>query len=158
MNFLKIIFVIVALAIVISATLVVRGFLDPVERNKQLVKEAISAVLETEGAQQDYSKYVASNLMAHVDGKTFDYQQWVAHVQTVKAATKSMRVSYKAIAAERDIVSVNYMIHLVKSDGGELDLQVLEMFWLHNGKIVYVDMFSRVVSGDTADAGLISAS
>jgi hypothetical protein len=158
MHWLKIIIVIVVLVIVISGTLLVRSFLDPAERNKQLVKEAISAVLETDGSQQDYSKYVASNLTAHVDGKTFGYQQWVAHVQTVKAATKSMRVSYKAIAAERDIVSVNYVIHLVKPDGSELDLQVLEMFWLHNGKIVYVDMFSRVVSGNAADAGLISAS
>lgn len=158
MSWSKIILAIALLVIVVGATLLVQHCLNPVEHNKRLVKEAISAVLETEGAQQDYSKYVASNLSAHVDGKTFDYQQWVAHMQTVKAATKSMRVSYKAMAAERDIVSVNYVIHLVKPDGSELDLQVLEMFWLHNGKIVYVDMFSRVVNGNAADAGLISAS
>jgi hypothetical protein len=158
MNWLKIIFVVVVLAVVISGTLLVRSFLDPAERNKQLVKEAISAVLETDGSQQDYSKYVARNLMAHVDDKTFDYQQWVAHVQTVKAATKSMRVAIKAMTAEGDIVNANFVIHVVKPDGSELDMQVLEMFWLHNGKIVYVDMFSRIISGDSADAGLISAS
>lgn len=158
MHWLKRIVVIIVLAAVVSGTLLVQHLLDPAEHNKQLVKAAIVAVLETDASQQDYSKYVASNLMAHIDGKTFDYQQWTTHVQSVKAATKTMRASFKAMTAEHDIVSANYVIHLVKPDGSELDMQVLEMFWLHNDKIVYVDMFSHVINGNEEDAGIISAS
>jgi ABC-type antimicrobial peptide transport system ATPase subunit len=83
---------------------------------KQLVKTAVTYVLENPNPDMDYSKYVSKDFINPIDGNTFNYDQWVTHQKNIKNMLKSMKPTFNFMMTEGNNIFAIYHIKLIKKD------------------------------------------
>src|SRR5579862_8411692 len=92
---------------------------------KKFIRETFMSVLENMNATEEiYSKYFSKDYIQYVNGKTLNYNDFVAHMKTLKAVMKSIKVSFKHIIVEDDKVVTIHLIDGIKKDGGIIEAQV----------------------------------
>jgi ABC-type antimicrobial peptide transport system ATPase subunit len=121
---------------------------------KQLVRDAVTYVLENQNANMDYSKYVSKDFINPIDGNTFDYDQWVAHQKNIKSMLKSMKPTFNFMVAEGNNVFAIYHIKLIKNDGSELEVKDMALFKIKDNKIIYCEELTRLVKGNEVDKNI----
>lgn len=107
---------------------------------KQFVKNALVDVVESMSvAEETYVKYFSKQYVQHVDGKTLDYSQLIAHMNAQKSILKSAKITFKHFIAEGNKVSSAHIVDAVKKNGGIIKAQVNALIELKDGKIVLCD-------------------
>lgn len=89
-----------------------------------------------------------------VDGNLLNYEQFVAHMATLKTLTRAMTIDIKTIANSGDDVLTHHYARITKQDGQTSLIEVFAHFQLREGKIVRCDELTRLLTGDPADADL----
>lgn len=125
-----------------------------VEQQKQFVKNAVIYALENRDPKMDYSKYVAKNFVNPIDGNTFTYDQWVAHLQHIKSIVKSMKPTFDLMVAKDNHVATIYRINIIKNDGRKLEVKDMAFFKIKNNKIVYCEELTRLIKGNEEDKNI----
>jgi predicted SnoaL-like aldol condensation-catalyzing enzyme len=124
-------------------------------QEKAYIQQAFANTVENPKATEaTYAQYFASNYIQHTDGKTLDYAGFVQHMQALKASTQSIQISFEHIVADHNQVSTVHIVHAVMKDGSTADFKVIAYFQLQNGKFVYCDELTRLISGSKQDANL----
>src|SRR5688572_26389905 len=54
---------------------------------------------------QDYTKYMSKDYVEHIDGKVFNFQQWLHHMNGLKNIMKSYSLTFDEILAEDDQIA-----------------------------------------------------
>ena len=102
----------------------------------------------------DYSKYMSKDYIEHIDGQTFNYQQWLHHMLSIKNMMKSYSLSFDEIIAEGDQIATSYVVHATKKDGSKLDIRIIAIFKINNGKMVYCDELTHLLNGAASEKNL----
>lgn len=125
------------------------------EELKAHLRTILSHVLEdNHSTETTYSKYFSTDYIQHVDGKTFNYTQFVAHMAVLKATMLTMRVDFKHLIVEdNQIVSIHH-VHGVKVTGEEIEAKVIAFFNLDGGKIILCDELTYLIKGTEKDKDL----
>jgi hypothetical protein len=99
----------------------------------------------------DYTKYMSTDYVEHIDGKVFDFKQWLHHMKGLKVLMKSYTLTFDEIVAEKDQLATSYVVHAVKKDGSQLDIRIIAIFKIKDGKMIYCDELTHVIHGGSAD-------
>jgi hypothetical protein len=100
---------------------------------------------------QDYTKYISTSYIEHIDGKVFNFQQWLHHMSGIKDLMKSYTLTFDEIIAEGDQLAASYVVHATKKDGSKLDIRIIAIFKIKDGKMVYCDELTHVINGAATD-------
>lgn len=121
---------------------------------KQFMKEAIVYAVENMDPHMDYGKYVASDYIQHIDGETFNFNQWAQHMRDIKLQMKSQSISFDDAIAEGDKVTIVGTFYGVKKDGSEVSVKMMGIFTIKNHKVVYGDELTHLLTGNAADENI----
>jgi hypothetical protein len=102
----------------------------------------------------DYTKYISTDYVEQIDGETFNFQQWLHHMNGIRGMMKSYQLSFNEIVAEGDQIAASYDVHAVKKDGTTLDIRIIAIFTVKNGKMVACDELTHMMSGPQTDQNL----
>lgn len=102
----------------------------------------------------DYTKYMSEQYVEEIDGQTFDFQQWVHHMNTLKGMMKSYSLHFNSIVAEGNKIASSYEVLATKKDGTKLNVRVIAIFTLQNGKMIHCDELTYLEGGPSADQHL----
>lgn len=125
------------------------------EDRKKYIRTMFAEVLENQNASiETYEKYFAKDYIQHVDGKTINYAQFVAHMTALKSSVQNIRVDFKRIIAENNnIISIHH-VHATKQDGNQIEAKVIAHFQLRDDKIILCDELTHLLKGEHADKDL----
>ncbi|ACU60851.1 nuclear transport factor 2 family protein [Chitinophaga pinensis] len=125
---------------------------------KALVKEAFSKVLiDPVFNEEMIARYFGLSYRQFVDGKELNYAQFVAHMAMVKQRTTRLEFLYNTVIEEGNIVFTNHVVTATKPDGTVARTHLIAEFHIADGKIVYCNELSRLLSGEEGDRDLGSA-
>lgn len=125
------------------------------EEMKAFIKESFARVIEDPNATQEtYARYFAPEYIQRVDGKEFGFTGFVEHMKALKEATETIKISYQHLIAEGDKVCSVHVAHALKKDGEKVEVKVISVCQIKDGRIVLVDELTHLVSGDAADRDL----
>jgi ketosteroid isomerase-like protein len=122
---------------------------------KKWVKEVFKNTVENmDATEETYSQYFSQDYIQHVDGKTLDYNDFVAHMKAQKNVIQSAKITFKHIIVEGDTVATVHLVNGVKKDGGIIEAQVNALFQIKNKKIVLCDELTHLIKGEKSDRDL----
>ncbi|WP_397599775.1 nuclear transport factor 2 family protein [Silvanigrella sp.] len=131
------------------------SFANPSQDPKQIVKDVFKYVLEDPNySEEKISKYFSKDYIQLVDGKRYNYEDFLAHIKKQKSLLKSTKVTLKYILSEKDQISSVHIIDAVKKDGKEVKVQVVAYYVIKNNKLVLVDELTHLISGEEEDKKL----
>lgn len=103
---------------------------------------------------QDYTKYMSKNYVEHIDGKVFNFQQWLHHMNGLKVLMKSYSLTFDEILAEDNKIAASYVVHAIKKNGSELDIRIIAIFKVKDGKLVYCDELTHLIKGNPSEKNI----
>ncbi|HEV2613960.1 MAG TPA: hypothetical protein VGV92_04550 [Gammaproteobacteria bacterium] len=123
-------------------------------QSKQFVKDAVVYALENKDPNMDYGKYVSHDFVNPIDGKVFNYQQWVTHQKHIKAMVKSMTPKFDWMVADGDNVATIFYITIIKNNGEKLVVKDLAFFKINHDKVVYCEELTRLIKGNVKNKNI----
>ncbi|MDP1724618.1 MAG: nuclear transport factor 2 family protein [Alphaproteobacteria bacterium] len=89
--------------------------------------------------------------MQIADEKTLNYTQGLEHVKTLKRDYKSIKIVFHEIIEEGNKVATRHTGHVIKGDDSEVEVDVMAIFEIKDGKIIGCRELTRLVKGSKAD-------
>ncbi len=125
------------------------------DETKIFVKEIFKNTIENmDATEETYAQYFSQDYIQHVDGKTLNYTDFVAHMKAQKNVIKSAKVTFKHIITEGDTVATVHIVNGIKKDGGIIEAQVNALFKIKNKKIILCDELTHLIKGEKSDSDL----
>jgi ketosteroid isomerase-like protein len=119
---------------------------------KNFIKEVFANTIEDMTATEKiYEKYFSKDYIQYVDGKTLDYDDFIAHMKAQKNTLKSAKITFKYIIVEGDIVATVHKVNATKKDGAEIEAQVNALIEIKDNKIVLCDELTYLLKGANED-------
>lgn len=122
------------------------------EQSKQWIQQALHYGFAMDTT--DYSKYMSNEYIEHIDGQTFNYHQWLHHMLDLKSMMKSYSLSFDEIVTEGNQIATSYVVHAIKKDGTKLDIRIIAIFKIQNGKMIYCDELTHLLNGPASEKNL----
>jgi len=123
--------------------------------NKKIIQEAFKNVVENmDATEKTITAYFSSDYTQLVDGKIINYNDFVAHMKAQKSALQSVKIIFKHLVAEGDMVATIHTAEAIKKNGDLIKVQVNAMFIIKNGKIISCDELTRLIEGKKSDADI----
>tara|TARA_R110000868_G_scaffold248315_14_gene504851 strand:- start:1938 stop:2336 length:399 start_codon:yes stop_codon:yes gene_type:complete len=123
--------------------------------NKQFIKQVFKDTFENmDASEENYSHYFAKEYVQHVDGKTLNYTEFLAHMKALKQAMKTIAIDFKIILADGDKVATVHKVHGIKRDGGTIHAQVNAIFQIKDNQIILCDELTHLIQGNSDDKDL----
>lgn len=107
---------------------------------------------------EDYTKYMSTTYFEHIDGKSFNFQQWLHHMNGLKGMMQSYTLTFDEIVVEGNRIATSYVVHATKKDGSKLDIRIIAVFTVKDNKMVFCDELTHLISGSATDKELASRS
>lgn len=122
---------------------------------KQFIKEVFANVVENMNATEEtYAHYFSKDYIQHVDGKTLNYDQFVAHMKIQKTLIQSAKITFRYLIVEGDKVATLHLVNAVKKDGSLIEAQVNAIFEIENKKVILCDELTYLIKGEKSDKDL----
>lgn len=121
---------------------------------RQIFRDIIEAPVYNEKAI--YS-YFDAGYIQEVDHKKLDFDQFCQHIKAQKKRVQSIRVDFRTLISENDIVFSNHWVDVITTDGRSSQFHVLAEFHFKDGKVIYCDELTRLVKGAEQNSDLGSA-
>lgn len=122
--------------------------------NKQIVEKMFQVFADTHSNLTNFSNYLSSNYIQNADGHTINYQGFLAHVQGLHSAMKSIHFTFEQIVAEGDIVATHHIANGIKKNGQRVKTEFFSFFTVKNHKITECQEVSRMIEGTSEDQDL----
>lgn len=121
---------------------------------RQIFRDIIEAPVYNEKAI--YS-YFDAGYIQEVDHQKLDFDQFCQHIKAQKKRVQSIRVDFRTLISENDIVFSNHWVDVITTDGRSNQFHVLAEFHFKDGKVIYCDELTRLVKGAEQNSDLGSA-
>jgi predicted SnoaL-like aldol condensation-catalyzing enzyme len=125
------------------------------EINKSLVERAFRDVFASDAFDEGaIARYFSPRYVQKTDGRTLDFQGFVAHVRELKRTLKNVKITFeRAVAEGANVVSI-HRAEAEKVAGGRIAIRVFALFVIEEGKIVLCDELTRLEQGAAEDRDL----
>ena len=129
----------------------------PEEFNKSLVERAFQEVFSSDAFDEGtIACYFSPRYVQKTDGRTLDFQGFVAHVRELKRTLKNVKITFeRAVAEGANVVSI-HCAEAEKIAGGRIAVRVFALFVIEESKIVLCDELTRLEHGSAEDRDLTS--
>lgn len=121
---------------------------------KKIIEDAFKVSTNLKAADADYALHRSKDYVQYVDGKCLNYDEYVAHRQAIKKTVKSVQIVFHDMIFEGNKVVTRHTAHAIKNDGKEIEIQVIAIFEIRDGKIISLHELSHMTKGEKADRDL----
>lgn len=126
--------------------------------NKDFIRESFGVMFSTPGFNEQFIRdNVSADYEQHADGKVLHFDEFLCHIKLLKERTESIRVTFKTLVEESNVVFSNHLVECKMPDGTVSALHVIAEFRIHDGQMCYCDELSHLVTGSTENRDLGSA-
>ncbi len=121
----------------------------------EFVTRALTDVLgEHIGDESLVEQYFSRDYVQVVNGQTIEFPAFLAHLNALKMATRSITIEIKSIAEGGSCVHTQHIAKAEKVSGEHAAFEVFACFRLADGKIVRCEEVTRQLTGDESDNDL----
>lgn len=121
---------------------------------KQVIENSFKVATDMNATEADYARYHSKDYIQHVDGKELNYDGFVAHMAALKKSLKSVKVVFHDIVIKGNKVVTRHTAYAVKKDNIEIELQLIAIMEIKEGKIVKCHEFTHLSKGAKEDRDL----
>lgn len=122
---------------------------------KQLFKQCMQEVLEAPDFNlSTIESYFSPEYQQHVDGKTLNYEEFIAHIKHVKEVVQTAKLTFEKLTVVDSVVSSIHVVDVVKKDGGKAKFRVHGDFTFDNNRLIKTDERTEMLSGHESDEDL----
>lgn len=126
---------------------------------KAFLREAFTRVMEDlEPVDSAYGSYFARDYVQHADGRTLDFDRFVAHLKARKQDLRSLTVRFEQMIVEDDRIATIHVARAIHKDGHPVEARVHAVFQVRGGRIVQCEELTRQLQGEPAEVSPGSAS
>ncbi len=119
---------------------------------KKLVQKIFKECVENMKATEPlYAQYFSKEYIQHVDGKTLNYADFVAHMKAQKQALKSIKIVFHEMIAEGNKVATSHTAYATRKDNKKIEAQIVSLFEFKDGKLVLCTELTRLEKGEESD-------
>ncbi len=128
---------------------------DSYSKMKLFVENALHDTIESMDVEEEtYAKYFSENYVQYVDGKTLNYNDFVAHMKAQKKSLKSAKVTIKHLVIKDDKIATVHIVDAVKKDGSIVKMQINAFFQVKNNQFILCDELTHLIKGEEGDRDL----
>jgi anion-transporting ArsA/GET3 family ATPase len=95
----------------------------------------------------DYTKYMSDQYVEHIDGKVFDFQQWLHHMTGIKDQMKSYKIEFDDVVYNENKIAASYRLFADQKKGGELEVKIMAIFTIKDKKMIFCDELTHLLKG-----------
>lgn len=130
----------------------VRGNNELENHNIEVLMKAFqNGLMNMNSTRADFDTYYSKEYIQHVDGKTLNYAEFLAHMNDLHKSLSSLEIEFLDIVAQGDKVATRHLAYGVKKDGREIEVLVVAIFGFKDGKLVSCDELTHMVKGAKED-------
>jgi hypothetical protein len=118
---------------------------------KKVIENSFMVSTDMNATKADYARYHTKDYIQHVDGKVLNYDEYVAHREALKKTVKSAKIFFNDMIIEGNKVVTRHTAYVTKKDNKKIELQVIAIFEIKDGKIVKCDELTHLIKGERAD-------
>lgn len=100
------------------------------------------------------AEYFAPNYIQHVDGKTLNYDQFVAHIEHLKQAVIRCSIDFELLEQHGNSIHSVHIVRIVKNDSSKARIRVQGQFVFENNKLVLTEENTELLEGHKENASL----
>lgn len=121
-------------------------------KNKEIIRNMFRDLFEKPHLDTALiAHYFHSSYLQYVDGNILDYPMFVKHMQAVKSSVTDVKIEFKHLIAEDDIVCSVHYASGIKPNGSIVKSKIIAFFKLEEGKIVSCEELTQLLQGDASD-------
>lgn len=129
-----------------------RSNLASEDHNVEILMQAFQkGLMNMSSTRADFDPYYSKEYVQHVDGKTLNYEEFLAHMADLHKSLSSLEIEFLDIVTQGDKVATRHLAHGIKKDGREIEVLVVAVFGFKNGKLVSCDELTHMVRGAKED-------
>ena len=122
---------------------------------KTRLKKAFAAVFEAPDFNIEViKKYFHLNYVQYVDGKTLNFEQFIKHIEMLKAFIADIKIKFVHLVAEGNVVCSVHYAEGIKKNGGRIKAKVIALFKFEDKKIIFCEELTSLIEGDESDRNL----
>ena len=118
---------------------------------KKVIENNFKVSTNLKATEEDFARYHSKDYIQHVDGKVLNYEEYVVHRKALQKTLKSVKVVFHDLIIKGDKVVTRHTAHAVKKDNKEIELQVIAIFEVKDGKIVSCHELTHLAKGERPD-------
>jgi len=121
---------------------------------KKVIENNFKVSTNLEATEADFALYHSKDYIQHVDGKVLNYEQYVTHRKALQKTVKSVKIVFHDMIVQGNKVVTRHTAYAVKKDDKEIELQVIAIFEIKDGKIISCHELTHLAKGERADRDL----
>lgn len=121
---------------------------------KELIENVFKVVTDMKAVNEDYAQYISKDYVQCVDGEILKYNGFIDHMKALKKSVKSLTIVFHDVITEGNKVVTRHTAYAVKKNNKEVEVQVIAIFEVKDGKIISCNELTHMRKGETADRDL----
>jgi ketosteroid isomerase-like protein len=121
---------------------------------KKIILDDFKTVADMNASEADYGKHVSKDYVQKVNGETMDYQGFIDHMIALKKTVKSIRITFHEILEDGNKVVTRHTAQGVKNDNTMVEMDLIAIFEIKDGKIVSCHELTHMIKGSQKDRDL----
>lgn len=120
---------------------------------KAMVLQVFQELIESPNwIRADYDRLISKDYIQVVDGNILNYDQVLKHLEVFKDTYKSITVVFHDIVVQGNKIATRHTAHAVKKDGSEIEVYVMAIYEVKDGKLFRLDELTQIKKGSQEDA------
>lgn len=100
------------------------------------------------------ARYFSQDYIQYVDGRALTFNEFVAHMNTLKKVMTSIKIDFKHILIDGNKVATLHIVNGIKKNGDKVKAQVNAIIEIRDKKIVMCDELTHILEGNKSDHDL----
>ncbi|MFT0211062.1 hypothetical protein VQ643_00395 [Pseudomonas sp. F1_0610] len=100
------------------------------------------------------AEYFSTSYIQHVDGKTLNYEQFVAHIEHLKQAVIRCSIDFELLEQHGNTIHSIHIVRVVKNDSSKVRIKVQGQFTFEHNKLILTNETTELLEGDEENASL----
>lgn len=121
---------------------------------KKVIENNFKVSTNLEATEADFARYHSKDYIQYVDGKVLNYENYVTHRKALQKTIKSLKVVFHDLIIQGNKVVTRHTAYGVKKDNKEIELQVIAIFEIQDGKIISCHELTHLAKGERPDRDL----
>ncbi|MCD6046425.1 MAG: hypothetical protein K0S08_72 [Gammaproteobacteria bacterium] len=122
---------------------------------KNKVQEIFTDIFCTEKVDMaTIARHFDASYTQYVDSETLNYDKFIQHVQALKDAVKSIKITFEHLIEEDDKVCSIHIAEAVKTNGEKIKAKVIALFQFKNDKLILCNELTHLIEGSAEDRDL----
>ena len=131
--------------------------MDQTEKNKQLVKEALTKMIgNLQCDPATIGRYFSSDYIQYVDKKVLDLHGLISHMGQLPERFQSMKVTFIALISEGNNVFSSHIVDVLSRDGVRHVMHSMAFFRVKDNMINHCTELTRFIENPVEDKMLQS--